>query len=119
MCVGLLDSLREIGPDGRVLRRRLEQGRLNSSSGLASETDPDAQLADALTSTQLKLVQYILVKKEPVSFRELRNHIWRGRTSDGNIEKAVYRTNQRLLEETIPLTLYTKNGHVSATRLDR
>jgi hypothetical protein len=115
----LLRFLREAGAGGRALRRSLEHGQSKESSASASDLDLDSQLFDALSKTQLKFVQYLLKKGKPVSFSELRKSVWRGETTDGNIEKTVRRTNERLLLKQIRLTLYTKSQHVSVTRHDK
>ncbi len=112
----LLRFLREAGAGGRALRRSLGHGQSKESSASASDLDLDSQLFDALSKTQLKFVQYLLKKGKPVSFSELSKSVWRGETTDGNIEKTVRRANERLLAEHLPLRIHTRNRHVSVTR---
>jgi hypothetical protein len=116
----LLKFLREAGAVGRILRRSLEHGQSNDSSDSTSDSDLELQLFEVLTKKQLKFVRYLLKKRKPVRFDDLRTNIWRGKTTDENIEKMVQRANENLLQlKDTSLTIYTKDMHAGVTRSDK
>ena len=116
----LLDTLSDLGEPARGLRRCIEK-RLNTSDQTVDQTQLqspapsttasrlDEHLAGALTKKQLSFVQCILASAVPVSFADLRNRLWRGQITDDTITKTVYRVNERLVEQKIPLLLHTAN----------
>jgi hypothetical protein len=122
----LINFLRDAGEVGRALRRNLEPKESNpstakstASTASAGASDDDARLADALSGTELKLVKYIREKGQPVSYDVLRQQVWCKEIQDATIARTVRRASKKLLDKKLPLTVHTKNKHVTIDRFDK